>query len=141
MGYHAMKAELQVMQQKGSGSIVNNLSILGKAPMAGQAAYSAAKRAIFSLQDSASLEAAAMGVRVNSVSPSWTYPSEALDAFLTAMPEIEPALRTPQGRLVHAAEVYESVAFLFDERVSSSITGIDMPISGGKAVPAVKLAL
>lgn len=138
--YHCMKAELQVMLKQGSGSIVNNLSFLAGQHMGMQSHYGCSKAALKYLQESAALEAAPSGVRVNSVSPGFTLPSEAIDAFIEAVPAMKTKLNTPQGKMVHADEVYPAVAFLFDGAMSSAITGTDMPVSGGLSVAQVTMS-
>ena len=50
---------------------VNNLSMFAKLTLPLQAAYCASKHALLALQNSAAAEAAASGVRVNSVSPGF----------------------------------------------------------------------
>lgn len=139
--YHCIKAEMQVMIKQGVGSIVNNLSALGKAAMAQQHAYMAAKRALFAIQDAAALEGAPVGVRINSVSPGFTRPSESLDNFLESNPGMEKLFQNPQGEIVPATAVYQSVAFLFDDRLSKSITGTDIPVAGGHHVHEIILNL
>eukprot|EP00931_Biecheleriopsis_adriatica_P078725 TRINITY_DN52146_c0_g1_i1.p1 TRINITY_DN52146_c0_g1~~TRINITY_DN52146_c0_g1_i1.p1 ORF type:complete len:278 (+),score=77.75 TRINITY_DN52146_c0_g1_i1:87-920(+) len=137
--YHCMKAQLQVMTKQGSGSIVNNLSILGTQVMPTQGAYTASKQAVKALQEVSALESAASGVRVNSVSPGFCRPSEALDAFLEANPGAEKMMSCPQGHIIAADAVYKSVAFLMDDDASGSITGIDLPVAGGHSIPVIKL--
>lgn len=139
--YHCMKAELQVMIKQKSGSIVNNLSMLKELHLAQQAPYGASKAALKYVQDSAAIEAAGSGVRVNSVSPGFTRPSEALDTFLASAPGLEPMFlnSSPMGKFSTAKDVYESVAFLLDEQTSASITGSDIAVSGGSCVPQVRL--
>jgi NAD(P)-dependent dehydrogenase (short-subunit alcohol dehydrogenase family) len=141
--YHCMKAELQVMTKQGSGSIVNNTSMLAKSVMVGVSNYCASKRAIQALQESAAIETASSNVRVNSVSPGWTTPSESLDAFLEANPafvkNMTPPVVPASGGLISADEVYASVAFLLDNTTSGAITGIDIPVCGGLNIPQTKL--
>lgn len=139
--YHCMKAELQVMSKQSSGSIVNNLSMLTKLHMGEQTHYGASKAALKYVQDSAAVEVAAIGVRVNSVSPGFTRPSEALDAFLDAMPGMEEVLKkaSPAGKFTAAKDVYKSVAFLLDDETSGSISGTDIEISGGMSISQLKL--
>jgi len=139
--YHCMKAELKAMIKQKSGSIVNNLSMLTTLHMGEQAHYGASKAALKYVQDSAALEAVGSGVRVNSVSPGFCRPSEALDAFLETAPDLEPLLMnsSPMGKFATAQDVYESVAFLLDEQTSARMTGQDMAISGGACIPQLKL--
>lgn len=139
--YHCMKAELQAMIKQKSGSIVNNLSMLTQCHLPEQSHYGASKAALKYLQDSAALEAVGSGVRVNSVSPGFTRPSEALDTFLASSPGLEPMFlnSSPMGKFATGVDVYESVAFLLDEQTSARITGHDLAVSGGSCIPQVKL--
>lgn len=139
--YHCLKAELQAMIKQKSGSIVNNLSMLKEMHLAQQAHYGASKAAMKHVQDSAALEAAGSGVRVNSVSPGFTRPSEALDAHLAAAPSLEPMFKnsSPMVGFSTAQDVCESVAFLLDDQTSARITGHDIAVSGGSSLPQLKL--
>src|SRR6202142_856148 len=65
----SMKHEMRVMLPQGSGSIVNVSSTFGRIGVAGASIYSASKHAVEGLTKSAALEAAATGVRINSVAP------------------------------------------------------------------------
>ncbi len=65
----SLKHELRVMLAQGQGCIVNVSSTFGKRGGAGAALYSASKHAVEGLTQSAALEAAPHGVRVNAVAP------------------------------------------------------------------------
>jgi len=140
--YHCIKAELQAMIKQKSGSIVNNISLLAELQWVGQTPhYGASKAALKYVQDAAALEAVGSGVRVNSVSPGFCRPSEALDAFIASVPEIEPLLAksSPMNKVATAEDVYHSVAFLLDDQTSASITGHDLAVSGGSRIGQLKL--
>lgn len=145
--YHCMKAELEIMTQQKFGSIVNNLSMFAKLIMPLQAAYCASKHALLALQNSAAAEAAASGVRVNSVSPGFCRPSESLDGYLQQHPDVESTLASPlasplvhpSGAIVHASDVYASVALLLDGKTSGAMTGADLPVTGGHGIPLLSL--
>ena len=64
-----MKYQLKHMQQQGAGSIVNNASIAGLIGFPGLGLYTASKHAVLGLTKAAALENAALGIRVNAVSP------------------------------------------------------------------------
>src|SRR3982074_1102207 len=65
----SMKHELRVMLAQGSGSIINVSSTFGQTGGAGASVYAASKHAVEGLTQSAALEAAGSGVRVNVVAP------------------------------------------------------------------------
>ena len=68
--FRMMRAVLPHMLGRGSGSIVNNASVLGWRAQAGQSHYAAAKAGVMAFTRCAAMEAAAQGVRINCVSPS-----------------------------------------------------------------------
>jgi 3-oxoacyl-[acyl-carrier protein] reductase len=68
--FRCTRAVLKVMEQQGSGVIVNNASVLGWRAQAEQAHYAAAKAGVMALTRCAAIEAAPFGIRVNAVAPS-----------------------------------------------------------------------
>src|SRR5271169_5440110 len=65
----SMKHELRVMLPQRHGSIINVSSTYGQTGAAGASIYAASKHAVVGLTQSAALEAAELGVRVNAVAP------------------------------------------------------------------------
>jgi NAD(P)-dependent dehydrogenase (short-subunit alcohol dehydrogenase family) len=68
----SLKHEMRVMQEQKGGSIVNVTSTLGHRGTPGASLYAASKHAVEGLTQSAALEGASFGVRVNSVAPGLT---------------------------------------------------------------------
>ncbi len=96
-------------------------------------AYSAAKAAVIHLTCYAALEAAPLGITVNTVAPGLT-DTPAVRADLTAE-QIEAARRAiPIGRLGKPADIADAIAFLASER-AGYITGAVIEANGGRQPP------
>jgi 3-oxoacyl-[acyl-carrier protein] reductase len=68
--FRCTRAALRHMQERGTGVVVNNASVLGWRAQPGQSHYAAAKAGVMALTRCAAMEAAAFGVRINAVAPS-----------------------------------------------------------------------
>src|SRR3546814_2595656 len=97
------------MLRQGGGSIVNIGSIVSFSGAPGRPAYVAAKHALIGLMQTAALQYASGGIRVNAVCPG---------GILTPLMEKDQALKAavaagnPMGRLGEAREVAEAVVWL-----------------------------
>ena len=127
----SMKHELRVMQEQGSGSIINISSTYGHRGGAGASVYVGSKHAVEGMTKSAALEAASSGVRINAVAPG---PIETglLDRF-TGTAERKAALvkTVPIGRVGDPADIARAAVFLASEK-ASFITGQILTVDGGK---------
>lgn len=122
------------MKQQGGGSIVNIGSISGKVAQAGRWVYPASKAAILQLTRSAALDLAADRIRVNSVSPGWTW-SNVLDAISHGDRTLVDRVAKPFhmiGRAGNPEEIANAVLFLCSDQ-ASFITGTDLAADGGYA--------
>lgn len=68
--FRCTRAAMRHMMPRGTGSIVNNASVLGWRAQEGQAHYAAAKAGVMALTRCSAIEAAEANVRVNCVAPS-----------------------------------------------------------------------
>lgn len=133
-----MKAELPVMEEQGSGVIVNTASEAGVVGMGGLASYSASKHGVFSLIKTAALEYATRGIRVNAIAPGPTNTnmqanSRGRSNAPTSMPFDTSAMTdVPMGRGAEPEEMAGVVAFLCSSD-ASYITGHTLPVDGGQA--------
>jgi NAD(P)-dependent dehydrogenase (short-subunit alcohol dehydrogenase family) len=127
-----LKACRPEMQKRGGGSVVNFASISAKVAQAGRWLYPATKAAMQQFTRSAALDLAADHIRVNSVSPGWTWSSaiEALSGGDKAKADAVAADFHPLGRLGLPEEVAQVVLFLLSEH-ASFVTGSDYACDGG----------
>jgi NAD(P)-dependent dehydrogenase (short-subunit alcohol dehydrogenase family) len=127
----AMKHELRVMTEQGSGSIVNISSTMGLRGAANASLYVASKHAVEGLTKSAALEAAAFGVRVNAVAPG---PVEtAMLNRLTASAERKAGMlaTVPLKRAGTPEEIADAIVFVASEK-ASFMTGEVLRVNGGR---------
>src|ERR1700676_3701129 len=127
----SMKHELRVMLPQKNGSIVNVSSTFGQTGGAGASVYAASKHAVEGLTQSAALEAAGSGVRVNVVAPG---PIETgmLNRF-TGTNERKAGLvgGVPLKRTGRPEEIAQTIVFLSSEK-APFITGASFAVDGGK---------
>jgi NAD(P)-dependent dehydrogenase (short-subunit alcohol dehydrogenase family) len=116
------------------GRIVTVSSMSGITPESPTGpAYSAAKAAVIHLTRCAALEAAPLGITVNTVAPGLT-DTPAVRSELTA-DQIEAARRAiPIGRLGKPDDIAETIAFLASAR-AGYITGAVVEANGGRQPP------
>lgn len=129
----SVKHAMAIMSEQGGGSIVNVSSSCGiRAPMY-MASYSASKAALTHFTACAAMEGAAHGVRVNAVVPGQVQTAGTKD-FAEKAPEIaaKTAGAIPMGRGGEPEEIAEVIAFLLSD-AASYVTGVALPVDGGKA--------
>jgi NAD(P)-dependent dehydrogenase (short-subunit alcohol dehydrogenase family) len=114
------------------GAVVNMGSVGGKFGTAGRALYPAAKAAILQLTRNQAASLAPRRVRVNSVSPGWTW-SDALSRMAggdRAHADRVAAPLHPLGRAGDGDDVAPVVLFLCSD-AARFVTGADIPVDGG----------
>jgi NAD(P)-dependent dehydrogenase (short-subunit alcohol dehydrogenase family) len=123
----------EVMPHMAPGSAVVNIgSVGGKFGAAGRAIYPASKAAVLQLTKNQAVDLAPRGIRVNSVSPGWTW-SDPLARMTDGSREVADraaATTQPLGRAGDASEVAAAVCFLCSPE-ASFITGTDVAVDGG----------
>ena len=126
--FYCLKYELAVMVKQGTGVIVNMASILGQVGTAGSPGYVAAKHGMVGLTQTAAIEYASQGIRINAVGPG--YIDTPLLSQLSAEVKAQLVDLHPIGRLGKASEVAELVIWLSSDK-ASFVTGSYYPVDGG----------
>src|ERR1700722_13285757 len=127
---------VRAMKASGGGSIVNLSSVAGIIGDGSSLAYCACKGAVRLLTKSAALHCAraGLGIRVNSVHPSFAETPMVLEGIARAKDpaRIRAGLEraAPMGRMGKAEEVANTILFLASD-VSSFTTGAEFMVDGG----------
>ena len=118
-----------MVQAETGGSIVNVTSIEGTRGAPGFAAYAAAKAGVINLTQTAALELAEHGIRVNCLAPDVTITEGLLEmAGEMGMTQLERIV--PMGRAGHVDEMAGAAVFLASD-LSSYVTGQTLHVDGG----------
>lgn len=126
--FNCMKHELTQMSKQKNGVIVNMASILGKVGFATSAHYVAAKHGVIGLTQTAALEYATEGIRINAICPGF------IDTPLLRQVRKEEKQNIidlhPMKRLGKAEEIANGFIFLACDD-SSFVSGTTIEIDGG----------
>ncbi|MCD8144079.1 MAG: SDR family oxidoreductase [Oscillospiraceae bacterium] len=131
--FHCLKYELQQMNRQHFGAIVNTSSIGGMKMAPGFGAYGPSKAGVIAITQTAAVENAKNGIRVNAICPGPTMGTGLMDASLASGaqdPAFMEANVIPQGKMGTTDEIVDGVVFLCSE-LSSHITGTALPVCGG----------
>jgi len=128
---HTCHTVLPIMQQQGSGRVVNLGSDAGRVGSSGEAVYSAAKGGVIAFTKTIAREMARHGICVNCVSPGPT-DTALFDAVTDGNPKLREALTKaiPLRRLAQPSDLANAVAFLASDE-AAYITGQTLSVSGG----------
>lgn len=120
------------MQRRGGGAIVNFSSISANCAQTGRWLYPASKAALKQLTRNLAMDLAPDNIRVNSVSPGWTW-SRVMDELTQGKRAKADTVGAPfhlRGRIGDPREVARVVTFLCTD-AASFVTGADYPVDGG----------
>lgn len=141
----AAEAELE----RNRGAIVNFGSISSRVAQTGRWLYPVSKAAILQLTRNQAMDLAPKGIRVNAVSPGWTW-SNIMDQLTNGNRAKTDAVAAPfhlLKRVANPEEIAAAVLFLCSDE-ASFITGTDIRVDGGytamgpeRADPAIPLLM
>jgi 3-oxoacyl-[acyl-carrier protein] reductase len=126
--FRVSRAATRPMMKQRYGRLINITSVVGASGNAGQANYAAAKAGVAGMTRSLARELGSRGITVNCVAPGFIETdmtkglSEAQSTALLA--------QIPLGRLGHASDVANAVAFLASPQ-AGYITGSELHVNGG----------
>ena len=123
----SLKHEMRVMCAQRHGSIINLSSVVGHVGSPNAAVYAASKHAVDGLTQTAALEAAPFGVRINGVAPG-PIETPMLDRLASKGELLEHVALKRAGGPEEVAEVVKFVA----SAKASYVTGATVSVDGGQ---------
>ncbi|UUZ80238.1 SDR family oxidoreductase [Paenibacillus sp. P26] len=126
-------ASRHMIERQIPGSIVNITSTRGERAYPGDAGYGGTKAALARASQSAALDLAPYGIRVNCVAPGATMSREGAERneFYHAL-----GRKIPLGRMGSTRDIGETVAWLVSEQ-AAYITGTTIRVDGGLILPGM----
>jgi NAD(P)-dependent dehydrogenase (short-subunit alcohol dehydrogenase family) len=129
------------MAKRGGGAVVNFGSISAKVAQTGRWLYPVTKAAILQLTRNEAMDLAADKIRVNSVSPGWTWcrlMNDLTHGDKEKTNRVGGAFHL-LGRVGEPEEVAEAVLFLCSDH-ASFVTGTDLAVDGGYSAMGPEMA-
>ena len=124
------------MIEKGSGSVINFASMNTYCPLTRCFAYAMSKAAVSNLTQSFAAYYAPANIRINAIAPGFmvnerskTYLGTVEEGLTTRGQAV--IGHTPMGRFGEASDLTGCVKWLLDEKASSFVTGVTIPVDGG----------
>jgi hypothetical protein len=136
-----LKAVHPHMKKRGGGAVVNFGSISAKVAQTGRWLYPVTKAAILQLTRNEAMDLAPDNIRVNSLSPGWTW-CRLMNDLTHGDKAKTNRVGGPfhlMGRVGEPEEVAQGVLFLCSSH-ASFITGADLPVDGGYSAMGPEMA-
>ena len=134
--FHFVRAAAPVMRDAGGGVILNVGSTAGIRPRPGLTWYNASKGAVNLMSKSLAVELAPWKIRVNALCPVMGE-TGLLEAFMGVPDTPENRARfiatIPLGRLCRPSDLATAALYLASDE-AELITGIELPVDGGRTV-------
>jgi NAD(P)-dependent dehydrogenase (short-subunit alcohol dehydrogenase family) len=140
-GVMMLKAVHPHLVKRGGGAVVNFGSISAKVAQTGRWLYPVTKAAILQLTRNEAMDLAPDKIRVNSVSPGWTW-CRLMDELTHGDKAKTNKVGGPfhlLGRIGEADEVAQAVLFLCSSH-ASFVTGTDLAVDGGYSAMGPEMA-
>lgn len=131
--FHCLKYELIQMNLQGGGAIVNTASIGGLKMAPNFGAYGPSKAGVIAITQTAAVENAKNGIRVNAICPGPTDGTNLMaDSVAAGSQDTEMLVNhvIPLGKLGTTVDIADAVTFLCSN-MSGHITGCVLPVCGG----------
>jgi len=136
-----LKAVRPHMARRGGGAVVNFGSISAKVAQTGRWLYPVTKAAILQLTRNEAMDLAGDKIRVNSISPGWTW-CRLMDELTHGDKAKTNKVGGPfhlLGRVGEPDEVAQAVLFLCSSH-ASFVTGTDLAVDGGYSAMGPEMA-
>lgn len=130
--FNCMRHELAQMAKQKNGVIVNMSSIMGKVGLATSSHYDAAKHGVIGLTQTAALEYATEGIRINAICPGFIDTPLLTKVGINRHPDVKQHIidMHPMKRLGKPEEIAKSFIFLACDD-SSFVSGTALEVDGG----------
>lgn len=121
----------RLMQRKGSGSIINLASIIGRVGNTGQAAYGGSKAAVIGMTLSMAKELAPLQIRVNAIAPGFI--DTEMTRSLPAEKHQQRLQSIAMGRIGTVEDIANTALYLASD-MSTYVTGQVIGVDGGMLI-------
>ena len=131
--FHCLKYELIQMQKQGGGAIVNTASIGGLKMAPGFGAYGPSKAGVIAVTQTAAVENAKAGIRVNAICPGPTEGTNLMSDSIKSGGQDTEFMKEhviPDGKMGTTKNIEDGVVFLMSD-MADHITGMSLPVCGG----------